>query len=856
MSNRVVVTLEGRDNLSGVLSRAAATGVAMGNAITSAFSLAGDALGGVFKGFQSAVDRASSTQLDLIGSAGALKDVMGGSFEDSMKFAKGLNTEFVKLGASLPGTAEDFAMIGRSVSDDVIRAFDTADGIDMDNAKSTLLGLTEGWTLLAQQSKTNSAEAGQLLTRLLGGDTSALRMVMFDRSPAFKSALNKVLESNGKSLKDWKSASTRERSQWLQEATKLTIPPEAISAMSNTLDGVTSEWKNALMDPTTGVFGMLRELPDFGGMTALDGLTQLFQSVDGLFKQLGDKFPFKVDVMSGLMSVFTNLNNMVQQATSFVGSFNMSNLGNIGQKLNDWIVNGIQQLVSGIQSLPPINLAGILSQFFQIQNALNNWFQNLVTNIVSSLGGGTSIDLSSVVSQVMQVLSQIGQVMAQQLNSLVQSVRDSISSINWSLLGSQVGVLLGQAVTQGLGAIMGVAVAIDWGPLIAGIWELRNAIISGVRGVLTGLGSVLLSNFLQGVGIINAAVMSQVQVLMANILTGITGIMAQIGIGIQSLMAAMSQIGSMLSTQFMVVMSQLQAGMATITASITSAIQSLIAGLTAIGASMTSQFMAMMAQVQAGLSQVTSSITMAIQSLIAGMAAMGVSMSAQFSVMMSSIQATMASIMSGITSTITSIGAGILGGLQAAAAMAISAAASLGGQIMAGVQSLVATIASAVNGALSSAGSAIKGAISGAVSGAVSSAKSSISSIIGGGKFRGQPRGLTAYSAYRGNVGVAAGGNGNLLSAIADENKNKPPGSNLVVANSSEAILTRRQQQRLKDQLNNKGLTIAAKNGGSNIQSSPTINIYTQGQVDIEQISNAIFDKIDQHIRTEYALIS
>lgn len=858
MSNRVVVTLEGRDNLSSVIQGATAKGVAMGTAITAAVSAAGAAVGAAFKFMGGQVKSASDTQLDMIGSAGALKDVMGGTFEDSMKFAKGLNKEFVSLGAALPGTADDFSMVGRAVSDDVIRAFKTADGIDLDGAKNTLLGLTEGWTLLAQQSKTSSAEAGQLLTRLIGGDRSALKMMMFDRSPAFKSALNKVLEANGKTLKDWDQVSTKERAKWLDEATKLTIPPEAISAMSNTLDGVTSEWKNALLDPTTGVFGMLREIPEMGDMTALDGLTNLFQSVDGLFKALADKFPFKPDVMAGLLSVFNSLSSMVDGATSALQGFSLSNLNlsSLGDKLQKWIVDGVQKVVTMFQSLPPIDVANVVSQLLTVQEKIRGWLLNTIQAITSSLNlssaGNVTSFMSGAISQIMTTLNQVGQVLAQKFNQSVQVIRDAISSVDWSAIGSQIGTLLGQAVSQGLGVIMSTAVAIDWGGVIAGIVELRNAIVNGTRAMLFSLGGVLLGQFMQGAAIIGAAVMAQVTPIVQSVITGVQAMMAQIGMAIQSIVstissafqsmvAGMMAIGASLSAAFTGLMTSIQTAMTSVVTTLSAAFQGMVAGMMAIGASLSAAFTGLMASIQASIANVVATLSAAFQSIMASMTAMGASLTAQFTAIMSSIQATMANIMASISSTIASIGTGILGGLQAAASAAIAAAATLAGQVMSGVQNLVATIASAVNSALASAGSAIKGAIGGAVSNAVASAKSTVSNIIGGSKFRGQPSGLSAY--------VAADGRASLLGAALNESRNMPPGSDLVMANTSEAILTKRQQGSLLEQLSNKNIMVKAQGQKtSEINNNPTVNVYTTGDVDIEQITRAIFDNIDKHL--------
>ncbi|BAY23713.1 hypothetical protein NIES2100_35050 [Calothrix sp. NIES-2100] len=81
---------------------------------------------------------------------------------------------------------------------------------------------------------------------------------------------------------------------------------------------------------------------------------------------------------------------------------------------------------------------------------------------------------------------------------------------------------------------------------------------------------------------------------------------------------------------------------------------------------------------------------------------------------------------------------------------------------------------------------------------------------------------------------AASGMSSGLLASLARERRNAPPGSGLVVANTSEAILTQRQQANL---LNNLG-----GRGGLNIGN---IIIYSQA-TDAEELVNDMFKHLEQ----------
>ena len=804
MSNRVTVDLVGNDKFSGVVKSA------MGNISNSVKGVMGTvgALGS--KGasvFTKQLKSGQDSYKDLLLTAGSMQQVMGGSFDAALSEAKGLNNEFVKLGAALPGVADDYATIGRGVADDLYSAALGQDGIlDKDWAVDTVRDLSRGFGIIANATNTSSQEAAIALQRALGGDKGAFRLLMFDKTPAFKKAISQMLEADGKTLADWDKVSTKQRADWLNKAANLTVPPEAINALENTLDGVMSSWKNALLDPTTGLLGFNR---DVGGKTALSSITELFQALDSQFKALGDfNLP---DPMAALIGFTDNLTNWVDSGFSLEGIDLNSALSGVADSISSLFeglsgtvasldVGGLYAKVSdGIAS----NMAGVASSLGQVVGSMISGATEAIATI------NNSIDFAGLVAPIAAnmrgSLDGFFSPIVSGLDSAFVSITSMMVSQDWTALGANLANGLYGGIQSALGAVMGILANPN---LYAALLSIGVAVFQFSRSFTNTLKSNILNSVGQGLTMAGSAIVSGLSGLWSSLTTSVSGIISNIAASIGASMATVSS------------------------------------SLTMIGSNLTTVFSSITLRVQSALSGLGAMITGTLSNMVATFTAMGATLQASFSGIAASLMATISGIGTNILATITGMGASISAALAGAASMAVSAAMGLGSMISSGISNLMSSIASAINGALSNAASAVKGALSSAVSGAVSGARAKVASILP--KYSGN-----ISAAVKGHIPTAARGlNNDLLGALVKERKHKPSGSNLVVANDSEMILNRRQQKRLSSNLQpNFNVSKVASAKGSSTPSTHNHN------VNITMTGTAItlddlVDRLNEYYRT------
>lgn len=440
-SSAINVVINGEDNLSGVLRGIVAQGTAMGNIMTQVFNGIGSKLSSVANIAKSQFTNALEVQLNVIGTAGSLMGVIDSSFSQATEITKELNKEFVKMASTLPGVTQDYAMIGLAISDDVFNAIRDVDGkVDLPRAKQTLLELTEGFGLLAQQTGASAAEASQNLVRLLSGDISALKMVQFDKSPAFKNALDKVMAADGKMRQDWEKATTEQRAKWINQALKTTIPPEAIEKLKVTVDGIWQGWKSSLFDASSGLLGFLREITSRDNGTVMDAISKAFQSADKLFAKIAEINPFNFDVLVPIYDSFVWISKQIDKVTNLISQgFTIRGIAESAAKLSESIVgtidaaisrasNGLSGILSSVASADLSALSGVVTGIGNVLVGLSSTLRTRVVGFVVSLFNGITSTISSIPLNV----SSIGTAMAELLTSNVSMLVELFTSIDFS----------------------------------------------------------------------------------------------------------------------------------------------------------------------------------------------------------------------------------------------------------------------------------------------------------------------------------------------------------------------------------------------------------------------------------------
>lgn len=489
----ITVTIKAIDQASSVLKRVSSTAKGMSSSIgTSLSSLAplatgvgaalnvamGAATAGV-RFFQSSVAEANQKQQELITTAGNLMFALKGTYEEGAGLAKELNNEAVKLGAALPGTAQEYATVINAISNDVIFAQkEMSEAFSLEDAKEKIFDIGRTWTLMAKQTGTSATKAAGLMMRLIAGDTNVLlRNVMVTKSVAFRQALDDVMEAHGKTIKDWRSLSDSTRVEFLDAALKMAVPEEAITAMTQTVTGIINMWKNKIFDQTSGILGFLRELSSRDNATVLGVLYELLETSGRLFSEMARLFPFKGDPMVMLYDAIDTLRGYVESAVGL-----LSRVKNVSGTLTE----------------------GLANFAVATQEAIGSLWTNLILTINN---------------QVPLIVSEI-----------TALVRTSLSLIDFGLLGAQIGggfvVLLSDIAASIVRSLAGV----DYVSVIVALHQLTFNIFSFFNGLFAGIRNAILSRIGETLSFIASGVLSG--------LTGVADVIYQAFASLPSMVAS------------------------------------------------------------------------------------------------------------------------------------------------------------------------------------------------------------------------------------------------------------------------------------------------------------------------------
>ena len=817
ISNGVVVaainvSLNGIDNISPVLTGIVAKGTAMGNVLTGALSAVGQGLGAIAGGVREQFTEASRVQLQMIGSSGSLMAVLGVGYGEALNLSKELNQEFTRMAAILPGVTAEYAQIGMSVADDVFNAIRDSDGkVDLPQAKKLLLELTEGWGLLAQQAGSSADEASQNLVRMLGGDVKTLKMAMFDRSPAFKNSLDKVMAADGKTKKDWEEATTKQRALWIKDTLDMTLPPEAIEQMKVTADGVLQGWKSAIFDAGSGVFGFLREIESRDNGTVMAVLSEALMSANKMFEAIAAVFPFKVDLLAPLYDSLKFIGGMLDKAAIKISDgFTIEGVIGAASKLSDSIVGTIDRTIKSASS----GLAAMLSG-------------------TSDADMGSLVDLSVGLAGVVSSLAASLRVrVLGMITSLFNGVVGAVGSLNVGSVGN-LGSELGRMLGASFGLMLGVVRNLDLSGLAGAMGTVGAALISSVMGlinsVLQQVRGMSIGTSLFGGFSIGAKIGEFIGSLVINFVNLLPALISNIDAG--TILGAILGIGTILTGLVTGIVFGVGQGAMTALPTLVSSMMSIITGWF-------SGILNTLLSVVSAFAGLESTITPVLSELVSGVAG-------------------------GLSRMVSNIVSAVSGLWSSMAPLFASARTGAVSAVRAGIDGIVSAISSmmqAVSSALSSAVSGISSRISGMMPSMPSMPSiPSVGSLIPGRA--AAPSTPVAAAPTPGNSNVATASNpsasseaaalmtqhsaqGNLLplfEAIRREKASMPSGSNLTIANTSEAILNRRQLSTLSDAMS-QGRSANNSGGGNRVAPQVTINI--SGTSDPERVAYLVIQKL------------
>lgn len=425
----------------------------LGDSIAAGFIKAQAAIGLVQLGYgqlKGLITESSSLQLENMNAAQTFASLTGKSFDEGAEFIDRLNDRLAKSAAALPGATKDYTTLARTIQDNVLGAFKDANGKvgNMKGFEDTVAGISESYGVLAAASGVPIQNVGLGLTKALGGaSVSELRQIQFFEGNQqvlgfIESELKKV---NAKSLKDLDEKS---RVWLIDQAGKKFVTEDLKKRAASSVDGLMQSFKSAFFDPSSGVFGVMRDLDP---------------------------------KMKGKQSAFTAFNDLL--ITLIGGGGLLSGDGPVASILNTLglTTDPMMLLKNGFEFINA-KLKGLVGFLNEVAGALKSGDQNLGDVIKSNWG--------IIQNSIGSFFEGIGEKAANFLNGLVSGGANFVGQIDWGLVGNSIGSFLSSFMSE-LGGFFGT---LDWKVyLLAAVPFIAGGLIMAIAPALIGtLGAAVL----------------------------------------------------------------------------------------------------------------------------------------------------------------------------------------------------------------------------------------------------------------------------------------------------------------------------------------------------------------------------
>jgi hypothetical protein len=234
----------------------------------------------------------------------------GNTMDDAMDVQKDLNRSMAKLAADLPGATNDYVRNARSITDTIMTTLAKSPktfisemekmtgkkGMDERGAVSAATqGIAKSTTLLEKLSPGGGLSQTMLFEDMMARDkvdSKAMqrKYASMKRNPTLVAALERNQEAINKT-----GAGTAERLAAINKALQEAVPPEMVNMMQRSVDGIKEAFKSAFIDPDTGIFGlsrqmgfMVRQFDTTTGKVRLDKAGKEIQEAVGIFEMLAD----------------------------------------------------------------------------------------------------------------------------------------------------------------------------------------------------------------------------------------------------------------------------------------------------------------------------------------------------------------------------------------------------------------------------------------------------------------------------------------------------------------------------------------------------------------------------------------
>jgi len=317
----------------------------VGLGLVGAFVAAGAAASYLGDQFSKSVDR----QKVLVSDAEPLVKAFKISYEDADKNVKATQKRIALLGLDLPVSSEKINVVASGISDNLAGMLAKAGmGIgDLARYQDTIA--SKGAILTAQTPGGTPDDINRIFDRLDSGTTAKglAHLELYQRSPQLRSALEETFQKYG--IKNTLELKASDKPQFMLDLFNSAVTDQSVSRLKGTVAAQLSQFTDRLFNPTTGIFGIEREIEDKSGETHT------------VFAELSRS----LDLIIGNNGILSNVSTLIGATGD-----PMKDLYNGIKGVNDWL-EGLNNLLKDLQKSAPVfeaikgSLSGV-GRFFDV----------------------------------------------------------------------------------------------------------------------------------------------------------------------------------------------------------------------------------------------------------------------------------------------------------------------------------------------------------------------------------------------------------------------------------------------------------------------------------------------------------
>ena len=213
------------------------------------------------------------------------------------------------------------------------------------------------------------------------------RLDFFEKNKAVLATLKTNLEAQGKELKELSSKEILDLAQ-----TALSVADDVIQASSNSVGGMIDGFKSSLLDPTSGLFGFMREIDGRSVMDAAAGTIKKLIGPTGIFYKIGkiaEGLGLSADPAAMIINGLDAVTEWLSGIDTFLSAFRSKidrGVIDIGDFDPGAAMSGITSFIGGL--------------FNRLSSAINNMD---VTAIGNRLGLGIALAVDGIVNFIRNV---------------------------------------------------------------------------------------------------------------------------------------------------------------------------------------------------------------------------------------------------------------------------------------------------------------------------------------------------------------------------------------------------------------------------------------------------------------------